>query len=557
MDLLTPDQMRRCDALTIDDIGIPGIVLMERAASGAVDALRDTFPDARSFGILCGGGNNGGDGVAMARILDHHGFDVQLVLLGSADDIDGDAGTNLDIALELGLPVEELDGLDPQEVPTALDEIDADHRPDIDVWIDAMLGTGLTGEVRGRYRPAIQWLNSRAHIFAVDIPSGISGQSGRPMGSAVRADATATFGGAKLGQALMPGRTHCGRLHVIDIGIPDAVYEQVPAEATWLDRSWATRHVGSRPTSSHKGTAGRVLLIAGSHDKTGAALLSARGALYGGAGLITVGTTEPVVSRIAPTVNEIMAKTLVGATADPNHEEELRSFLEGIDTVGIGPGLNTHDGARQALETVLDSDCRAAVLDADALNLLAFDVGADGEPGPVSTPLFDALRQFTDDAAAILTPHPGEMARLRGSTTEDILDDPVTHTRELAEDTGAVVVLKKADTTIAAPDGRLAINSSGNPGMATGGTGDVLTGLITALATGDNFTSQPAPADRPPAGPELDAFEAAGVATWVHGAAGDILADETGQRGLSASALAETIPTIWSDIEGQRPHGPA
>jgi NAD(P)H-hydrate epimerase len=477
-------------------------------------------------------------------MLMHRGFDVQIVMLSAPDDIDGDAGTNLDIAMELGIPLEDLSDLDPDEIHGALDDIRAERTRGIDVWIDAMLGTGLDGEVRGRYRPAIEWLNRRARIFSVDIPSGISGATGRPMGVAVDADATATLGGAKLGQALLPGRQHCGRLHIIDIGIPPTAYRRVSPSASWLDQNWARGHTRTRPTSAHKGSTGRVLVVGGSHQKTGAALLCARGALHGGAGLITVGTTEPVVPRIATSVHEVMAEELVGTTADPNHEEGLRSFLEQVDTVAIGPGLNTHDGARQAVEVVLDSDCDAAILDADALNVLAHDVSASGEPGTVSAPLFDALERFTAEHAAILTPHPGEMARLRGVETGEVLASPVEHARTLAEQTGAVVVLKQADTLIAAPDGRLAVNSSGNPGMASGGTGDVLTGLIGAQASGDLFNST---GEHHPRG--LDAFEAAALSVWVHGAAGDLLAEETGHHGLTAGRLADTLPTVWSKLE--------
>lgn len=546
MDLYTPDQMQKCDATAIDDIGIPGVVLMERAATGAVDVVRDTFPDATTFGILCGGGNNGGDGIAMARILDHHGFDVQLVLLSAPDGIEGDAGTNLDIALELDLPLDDLSELEPAQVPNALQELET-RAPGgtFDAWIDAMLGTGLEGDVRGRYRPAIEWLNTRSKICAVDIPSGISGASGERMGVAVRADVTATFGGVKLGQALQPGRNHCGQLHVIDIGIPAAAYRQNHAVATWVDRAWATKHTPARATTGHKGDAGRALLLAGSHEKTGAALLAARGALHGGAGLITVGTTEPVVSRIAPALNEVMAEEMIAKTASAEHDERLRTFLEGVDTAAIGPGLNTHDGARQALEALLDSECDAAILDADALNLLAHDVAGPNDRGPVSTNLFQGLRDFGDAHAAILTPHPGEMARLRGVAVEKILESPIEHARQLAADTNATVVLKKADTIVAAPDDRLAVNSSGNPGMATGGTGDVLTGLLTALASGSHFEQSP---DRSPEC--LDVFEAAALGVWIHGTAGDLVADDTGHRGLSATKLADAIPTVWSNIEG-------
>jgi NAD(P)H-hydrate epimerase len=518
MRLVTPDEMREMDRQTIEEIGLPGIVLMERAALGAVDALLDHVDEEslERVGILCGGGNNGGDGIAMARILEQRGYETRLAFLSSTDSIDGDAAQNLAVARELGLDFRDFGDLEPEAVDQKLSQLQ-----DCDIWVDALLGTGLTGDVRGRYVPAIEFLNDRESVFAVDIPSGVSGKTGEQMGVAVDADLTATFGGAKLGQSLYPGRELCGDLHVIDIGIPDAVRAQVGATAEWLDDEWAAHRLDDRPPVYHKGAAGRILAVAGSHEKTGAALLVARGALHGGGGLITVGTTEEVVDRIAPTVNEVMAAEMVDREVDQEADRRLAEFIETVDTVAVGPGLETHDGAIAAVETILESDADRAVLDADALNIVAGELGDE------------TIAHFADEATAVLTPHPGEMARLCDCTTDEVLDHPVECARDYAAEVGAIVVLKMATTIVAAPDGRLAINRSGNPGMATGGMGDVLTGIVAARlaeTTGD-------------------AFEDVCLAVYAHGCAGDAAAESRGERGLSATDLSEHLPKIWQRLE--------
>jgi NAD(P)H-hydrate epimerase len=519
MELVTPEQMREMDRQTIEEIGVPGIVLMERASLGALDVLSELLPVEPSnarVGFLCGGGNNGGDGLAMARLLSQHGIEPVVVLLSAADGLEGDARVNYDIASELDLDVRDVGDLDPDGTSEVLADL-----PDCDVWCDAMLGTGLTGDVRGRYVPAIEFLNERDPVLAIDVPSGLNGTNGRVMGACVEATATATFGGVKLGQALYPGRRLCGELHPVEIGIPDRVRDEVGHAAEWLDETWASERTDPRPPVYHKGAAGRLLAVAGSHEKTGAALLTARGALRSGAGLITVGTTETVVERIAPAVHEVMAAEMVAETPDANVDDRLDTFLDDADTVAVGPGLETHQGAERALRAILSSSVEACVFDADALNLLATSIG-----------LFP-LRDFARDATAVLTPHPGEMSRLCDCDLDDVLEQPVACAREFATSNDVIVALKMAATVVAAPDGRLAINRSGNPGMATGGTGDVLTGVVAARLADSTG----------------DAFEDVGVAVYAHGAAGDLAAERTGPRGLGATDLAEQLPEVWKRLE--------
>ncbi len=517
MRLVTATEMREMDRRTIQQVGLPGIVLMERAALGAAEVLLEKLEqtEARRVGFLCGGGNNGGDGIAMARMLDQHGVPTQLVFLSSNDSLEGDAAANLEIARRLELDIRDFGDLEADLVEERLQQL-----PPCEIWVDALLGTGLSGEVRGRYVPAVEFLNTRQFVFAVDIPSGVDGETGEKLGVAVEADRTATFGAAKLGQALYPGRELCGELHVIDIGIPESVRTEIGTSAEWLDAAWACNRLDPRPPVFHKGASGRILAVAGSHEKTGAALLLARGALRTGAGLITVGTTPAAAPRIAPAVHEVMAAELVAPDPDPEINHRLEEFADQVDTVAVGPGLATHDGAVAAVETILGSEAECAVFDADALNILARQLGTA------------SLAQFADDATAVLTPHPGEMARLCDCEIDEVLDHPVQCARRYADRTGAIVVLKMAATIVAGPDGRLAVNRSGNPGMATGGTGDVLTGVLAARlaeTTGDPFVETC-------------------LAVYAHGRAGDLAAESEGQRGMSASDLASHLPATWKEL---------
>jgi ADP-dependent NAD(P)H-hydrate dehydratase / NAD(P)H-hydrate epimerase len=518
MKLTTPEQMRQMDQRTIAEVGIPGIVLMERAALGAVAALVEEMPDVDQgrVGLLCGGGNNGGDGLAMARMLSERGVEALVVLLSEADSMRGDAATNLEIARSHDLELVELGEAPPEEVAHTLDALGP-----CAAWCDALLGTGLDREVAGRYAAAIAFLNRQRFVLAVDIPSGVDAATGQVLGCGVEADVTATFGALKLGHALYPGRSLCGDLHLVDIGIPEAVVDEVGWAGELLERRWARSKMQPRPAVYHKGDSGKLLILAGSHQKTGAALLASRGALCSGVGLLTVGTHAEAVSRIAPAIHEAMAAELLSEAADPNCEERLREFLPQVDAVAAGPGMGTSDGPRQALEAVLQSDVEAAVFDADALTILA------------GAPDYAELRAFAQSATVVLTPHPGEMARLCGCAIDDILADPVERATALAERTGAIVVLKMAATLVASPDGELAVNATGNPGMATGGVGDVLTGVIAArLAEASEA-----------------AFDAVCLSVYAHGQAGDDAAELLGERGMGAVDLAEQLPLVWKRLE--------
>jgi NAD(P)H-hydrate epimerase len=452
----------------------------------------------------------------MARMLERRGVDCDLTFLSSTDGIDGDAGANLRVAERLDLDYRDFGDLEPDAVERKLRKL-----PDCDLWVDALLGTGGTGDVRGRYVPAVEFLRDREPVFAVDIPSGVQGETGQIMGVAVDADVTATFGGVKLGQAIYPGRQLCGDLHAVEIGIPDQVREKVDSTARWLDAAWASGTLSARPAVYHKGESGRMLAVAGSHEKTGAALLAARGALAGGGGLITVGTTAEVVERVAPAIHEVMAAELVDTEKNSEVTDRLGDVIDGIDVVAAAPRRGPQPRARDAVRSGHRGEADSIVLDADALNIAADEI-RDGR-----------LAEAAEKANVVLTPHPVEMSRLCGCDIPRILEAPVECASNYARETGAIVVLKMAATVVAAPDGRLGINRSGNPGMATGGMGDVLTGVVAARlaeSTGDPFVD-------------------ASLAVWAHGAAGDLAAADRGERGLRATDLPERLPEIWSRIE--------
>jgi len=499
MRLVTPEEMVEMDRRTIEEIGIPGIVLMERAALGAVDVLLDSFelPLGR-VGFLCGGGNNGADGMVMARMLDHIG--IQCVVVHLSADYSGDAAIAFDVVNQLELELIDASELEGSELVDRLESI-----PPCDVWCDAMLGTGIDRAVEGRYATAIDFLAGQDAILAVDIPSGLCGRRGEILGTGAPADVTVTFGLPKLGQALYPGRDLCGDLVVVDIGIPGHVEDAVGCTANGL----VPESIGvyPRPSAIHKGDAGRVACVGGTLGKTGAILMTAQAALSSGAGLVVVGTDEASTAHIAPAVNEAMAETLIGP--EISHEELERWLVDWADVVAIGPGLGQADDARRALEA---ASSRRAVVDADALNMLAEE------------PL--------DLEDAVLTPHPGEAARLLEVSVSEVMEDTLQSARALAERYQAIVCLKTAATVVAAPDGRLAINMTGNPGMASGGMGDALTGILAATAC------------------EIDdLFDASCLAVCVHGWAADLAAASTGHRGLTVSRLLEMLPEVWRLLE--------
>jgi hydroxyethylthiazole kinase-like uncharacterized protein yjeF len=506
--LVSSEEMRELDRLTIERFGIPGHVLMERAGKGATRALLETLPHVRRKGrraLICAGkGNNGGDGLVIARLLRRRGARTDVLLFGRAEEVGGDALRNLRAYRRAGGVVREVTSV------AGLDRLVGLLR-EADVVVDAIFGTGLNSALRDPQASAIDLINaSGVPIFAVDIPSGLDADTGLPLGTAIQAEGTATFGFAKIGQVLYPGARLCGALAVVDIGIaPQAVAEHPPRTAL-LEAADVARLLPLRDAEAHKGTTGHVLVIAGSFGKTGAAQLVSRAALRAGAGLVTLVGPRSLYPIYAGGVLEVMTDALPDRDGRIRFDEDhLRRLAEGKAAAVIGPGIGTHTDAARTVRWLLRHLEIPVVLDADALTVVSHDPSA--------------LRKAA--ARVTVTPHPGEMGRLLGTSAGSVQQDRVGTARRFAIEHGCTTVLKGARTVVADGSGRAWVNPTGNPGMASGGMGDVLAGILGGLLA----------QGLPPA-------EAALLGVWVHGAVADRLAAEAGEIGLVASDLIGGLP---------------
>jgi ADP-dependent NAD(P)H-hydrate dehydratase / NAD(P)H-hydrate epimerase len=518
MDIVTASEIQAMDRATILEFGIPGRVLMENAGRGAVRSFIDVFGDlsGRRIGVAAGRGNNGGDGFVMARYLAQRGLDVTVFLLADRQMVGGDAAANLALLDPLGVPVVEVPGAEAFEAKQGLFQ----HQH---VWIDAIFGTGLNAEVRGFYGQVIDFINaSRRPVFAVDIPSGLSADSGQILGRAVRADATATFAYAKVGHLIYPGAAFTGRLFVVDIGIPPRIARRIGAAQHLLTAAEVRETLAPRPADAHKGTCGHLLVIAGGTGKTGAAVMTATAAMRAGTGLVTLGLPASLAPSVGSRLLEVMSAPLAESQPGVLGAAALTAvahLYSGKACLAIGPGLGTAEATARLVRAVVRGCPAPMVIDADALNILA------------ETPqVLDEVR-----SPLILTPHPGEMARLLGSTTAAVQADRLTAARTLAIRYGICVVLKGARTVVAAPEGTVWINPGGNSGMASGGMGDVLTGIIAGLAAQGH-------------GPEA----AARLGVFLHAAAADRLAQRRGPRGFLAGEVMELLPAVFADLADGR-----
>ncbi|HZY04771.1 MAG TPA: NAD(P)H-hydrate dehydratase [Anaeromyxobacteraceae bacterium] len=505
MRLVGSAEMREIDRTAIERFGIPALTLMDRAGRAVSEAARELAGPHGRVVVVCGGGNNGGDGYVAARLLRAAGRDARVVALVPADRLPPDARAVREQAERSGVPIDDSGEL-----------ADFEAGPE-DVVVDALLGTGLARAPEGPFAEAIaRVVELRAHgarVLAVDVPSGLSADTGRPLGACVRADRTVTFGFMKRGLFIHPGVEYAGEVMVADIGIPTAAAERVPVSCEALAEEEARALLPPRRRDAHKGDAGRVLVVAGSPGKTGAAHLALTGALRGGAGLVTLAARPEVLPLALAGRPEAMSLALPGdgplGRADL---DALAAAARGMDALVIGPGIPRGPETAGLLRAFLERARLPAALDADALNALA----------EVPT-LLERL-----PPGLVLTPHPGEMARLAGIPVEAVQDDRIGVAASRARAWGAAVVLKGARTVVADPSGPPAVIPTGNPGMASGGTGDVLAGLTGALLAGG-----------------LDTRAAARVGAWVHGRAGDLGARRFGERGLLAGDLAEALGEVW------------
>ncbi len=504
--------MQELDRRTIEDLGIPGIVLMENAGRGCAEVLLGGFSSELDRGclVVAGPGNNGGDGFVMARHLVQKGVDVQVICLCPMEKFRGDARVNLDICLGMEIPLRESpDEKGLQEMQRLFDSSG--------VIVDAIFGTGLSREVAGHFASAVSMINSSsAPVLAVDIASGLSSDTGNVLGCAVRADCTVTMAMAKIGHVNWPGRLYTGSLHVVDIGIPASYISGVETGAEYFQDEEFSSCFKTRPEDGHKGTFGHLLILGGARGKTGAACLAAEAALRSGAGLVTVASPRSsqfiIAGKLTEAMTEGLQETPVG---EPSYHavEALEGLYERKKAVCIGPGLGLSREATIFCQEVVARCPLPLVIDADGL-----------------TAVSDALDVLEKaDAPRVLTPHPGEMARLLDCSVREVQGDRIGAARKLAQKTGAIVVLKGCATVVCQPSGQISINSTGNSGMGSGGMGDCLTGIIGALLAQG-----------------YSPWDAARIGVYAHGKAADLLARTTGPFGYIASEVADWLPRVWS-----------
>ena len=516
MKVVTAAEMRQIDQDTIEGIGIPGIVLMETAGSAIVHAIEQHYPTCQRIGILAGKGNNGGDGIVIARQLAHTGRDVHLFLVSPQESFTGEAHINLQIAKNLRLQIEEI--LTGREIP--LNQIAS-----CELLVDAILGTGLHGTVRDPIATVINAINGLSSpILSVDLPSGLNADTGHPLGTCVRADRTVTIGLPKRGLLMHPGAELAGKLEVVDIGFPEQVVDAQDIKVNWTTATQATQWMPSRPPASHKGSYGRVLLVAGSTGMTGAAALASEAALRAGAGLVTLATPEhlnPILEGLLPEVMTLpLPETDAGSLA-VSATSTILDFAERTRSVlAIGPGLSQHPETVSLVHQLLRENLEQSlglriVADANGLNALS-------QTKEIITLL---------GKEAVLTPHPGEMARLTNTPVSTLETDRVGTAQQYASEHGLTLVFKGAPTVSANASGDVWINSTGNPGMSTGGMGDVLTGIIAGLMA-QNVSSE----------------SAAALGVYLHGLAGDIAVEVLGMHGLIASDVLKTVPQAIASL---------
>lgn len=507
--LVTAEEMREIDRLTIETFGVPGFALMERAARGAFDVVQEQLGPVRGqqMVVVAGRGNNGGDGLVLSAFARESGADVHVCLIPQPEQLRGDARRAWERAMQAGVPI--TDRVTAKQVESYVAKAD--------IVVDALFGTGLNAPLSGEYQAIVNNINASGRpVVALDIPSGLDANRGIPLGVAVKATLTATFGFPKLGQAIYPGVDYVGTLRVVDIGLRPEAVRQVMPRSYLAERQDFFGLLSPRRPDCHKGHFGHVVVIGGSKGRTGAALLASEACVRSGAGLTTLAGPASLNAILAGYRPEVMTRALPdrdGALVfDPN---ALRDIVAGKTVMVAGPGMGTDADAFEIVKFLLTEVGLPAVYDADALTCIA------------RQPELLLRARITP----VLTPHPGEMARLVGGRTSDVQNDRPGVARSFAREFRSVVVLKGARTLIAAPDGSLWVNPTGNPGMASGGMGDVLAGVVGALL-----------------GQGLDPVDAARLGVYVHGAAGDALARAFAPFGYLASEVGREVARVLGEL---------
>ena len=515
MRILTAEAMREVDRAAIEDLGIPSLVLMENAAIGVVEALGKAFGEAESVAIFCGPGNNGGDGLAVARHLSVRGWEVRVFLGTGGRTLSDDAEVQLGICRKAELPVLEITS--EERLGLSLEAA-----AECDVVVDALFGTGLARPLEGLFAQVVDAINHLpAPCVAVDLPSGLSASESQPIGPHVTADLTVTFAAPKVAHVFPPAADAVGEMVVTDLGIPPRLVDDVEEDDGDLHLLMGEELADllpEREPGSHKGDYGHALIVAGSPGKAGAAILAARAAVRAGAGLVTVGVPEPILQTVDLGSIESMTLGLPAVASGQIAEAAVGTVLddaEGKAVLALGPGLGQEPETQTAIRRLVLECPLPVVIDADGLNAFT------GHAGDLSS----------RRAETVLTPHPGELGRLLGVSTAQIQEDRVAAARGAAEETGAIVVLK-GHLSLVASGTAVFVNPTGNPGMATGGSGDVLTGLIAGLIAQG-----------------LDALDATVLAVYLHGLAGDLAASRIGEIALAAGDLIEILPAAFAALK--------
>lgn len=508
MKILTSKQMKKIDSRAIEDIGILGPILMENAGLQVLKHLKEKFPSVgkEKIVIVAGKGNNGGDGLVVARHLHNSGVEPLVLLLASKEEVKGDAAVNLRIAERSGVKISEVRSLKDWQV----------QKKNIfqsSVLIDAVFGTGLDKPPQGLYARVIEDMNrSKAHRLAVDIPSGLSSDTFRIIGPCVKADSTVTLAAPKIAHIFPPAEECIGELVVADIGIPPFLFDQEDLKLELVEKRTVVPYFQRRKKDSHKGSYGHLFILSGSLGKTGAAVMAGQAALRMGAGLVTVGTPASCLPIVARSMVELMTEPLLETKAKTFSDEALDRVLELLDgknALLVGPGISTHPLTSKLILSLMPKVKMPCVVDADALNIFA------------SKP--EILKSLPKPA--VLTPHPGEFARLLDLSTREVVERKLELVPRFAEEYGVYLVLKGYRTLVATPEGRVYVNPTGNPGMATAGSGDVLSGMMASMII-----------------QEKNLVEAILAAVYVHGLSGDIAAEKLGEKSLTAGDIIRYLP---------------
>lgn len=521
--------MQEIDRYTIETVGIPSLVLMERAALAAAETILNEVRPTETILVVCGMGNNGGDGAAAARILAGRGRKVRVLLAGEEQKASGETKHQLAVLERLGFRKEPwFLGICGQSFLSLQSPGHGFTDGEYTVIIDALFGTGLTREVRGEYRKLMDWIQTLgARVYSIDIPSGVHASTGQVLGRAVRADVTVTLGYGKLGLYLYPGAEYAGRIVTAEIGFPEAAGRAAGVSAYSYEPSDLPALLPKRRPDSHKGTYGKVLVIAGSKNMCGAAYFAAKSALRTGAGLVKTVTWEENRGIMLQKLPETVLETYRPEQLLHREGEFLQSVASFGNALVFGPGMGTEDTVKQMLLWLLEHTRAPLVVDADGLNVLSKLLRAEPEKGGVR----ELLQRR---GSVILTPHWKEMQRLSGDSTETIQRDQAGYARAVAKDLGVILVLKSARTVVS--DGQETyINVSGNSGMSAGGSGDVLSGMIGGLLAQG-----------------MSPMEAAKLGVYLHGRAGDCACKKLGPYAMTAEDLMDGISGAFTLSVGKK-----